>query len=375
MNFDEQRTRAAELLADLGGFDEPWMREVFTRVPREAFVPERVWVWQEDSYRPLHARENPQKWAEMVYDVRQPVITQVDDGRVTERGVLPTSSISAPNAVFTMLSAAAVQPGMKVLEIGTGTGYNAALLCERTGDANLVSVEVDPLLAESATQRLHATGYHPRIAWADGEIGWPTGTPYDRVLSTASVHRVPLTWVHQTRPEGLVVTPWKTALQPHGMACLRVSPDRTSAAGHFSCPMSFMDLRGQRQPESPLAEVYTTASWDESRTSHTTFDLSFLDEDFHARFALGLKLPGIHAELRESEQGAGWWLSSADSWAHASGGDIYQWGPRDLFTELEQGYQWWQKAGEPDLYRFGLTVHAHGEHLAWLDDPAESWTI
>ncbi|MDW6060009.1 rRNA adenine N-6-methyltransferase family protein [Streptomyces sp. FXJ1.4098] len=153
MTLDELRVQAAEIIGGLDGFPAPWMRETFLKVPRHAFVPNTVWVWGEDAYRPLRAADEPDTWAALVYDPLHPLVTQVDDGQVVggdadARGALPTSSISAPNAVFTMLAAADVRPGMKVLEIGTGTGYNAAMLCERAGEANVVSVEVDAGLAE-----------------------------------------------------------------------------------------------------------------------------------------------------------------------------------------------------------------------------------
>ncbi|MFF7649997.1 methyltransferase domain-containing protein [Streptomyces sp. NPDC007983] len=361
MSPDELRAQAAEALDGLEGFAEPWMREAFLKVPRHAFVPDMVWIWRDDAYRPLCAANDRGAWAALVHDPLASVVTQVDDGAAETEGVLPTSSISAPDAVFTMLAAADVRPGMRALEIGTGTGYNAALLCERAGAANVTSVEVDAGLAEAATRRLAEAGYHPRVVVADGEGGWPPDAPYDRVLCTASLHRVPFAWVEQTRPGGLIVTPWKTTLQPHGMVRLCVSDDGASASGHFGQPMSFMDLRGQRRPDNPLCEVYTPVSWEESRDSRTDLDLSFLDIDFHARFALGLLLPGVHWD------GDGW-LATADSWAYVREGGVYQWGPRDLFNELERAYRWWLEAGSPELYDFGLTVTAGGQ-AAWLGDP------
>jgi protein-L-isoaspartate O-methyltransferase len=69
----------------------------------------------------------------MAYDVTAPVVTQVDDGDVSETGTVPTCSISAPDAVFAMLAEADLHPGQRVLEIGAGTGYNAALLERRVG--------------------------------------------------------------------------------------------------------------------------------------------------------------------------------------------------------------------------------------------------
>lgn len=369
MNFDELRVRAADALDEVDGFAEAWMRETFLKVPRHAFVSDTVWVWRNGAYRPLSAVEEPDGWAALVHDPLTPVVTQVDDGKAEAEGTLPTSSISAPNAVFTMLAAADIRPGMKVLEIGTGTGYNAALLCERAGEANVTSVEVDTALAEAAARRLAHAGYRPRVVAADGECGWPADAPYDRVLCTASLQRVPFAWAKQTRPGGLIVTPWKTTLQPHGMACLRVADDGASASGHFGYPMSFMDLRGQRRPDSPLEDVYTPASWEESRDSRTDLDLSFLETGFHARFALGLRLPGVHWD-------SDGWLATTDSWAYVRDGAVHQWGPRDLFTELERAYRWWREAGSPELYDFGLTVTTDGQTL-WLGAPdsGRSWDL
>ncbi|MDW6060008.1 hypothetical protein SAZ11_20850 [Streptomyces sp. FXJ1.4098] len=184
------------------------------------------------------------------------------------------------------------------------------------------------------------------------------------MLCTASLHRVPFAWVEQTRAGGLIVTPWKTTLQPHGMACLRVSEDGRSASGHFGRPMSFMDLRGQRRPEFPLKGVYTAESWEESRDSRTDLDLSFMDDNFHARFALGLRLPGVYAD----RDGDAWWFATADSWAYVCDGSAQQWGPRDLFAEVEGAYRWWRAAGDPELYEFGLTVTAD-QQVAWHMDP------
>jgi len=98
-----------------------------------------------------------------------------------------------------MLEALDVTDGVRVLEVGTGTGYNAALLCHRLGDQHVVTVEVDPVLAEQAQQRLAEVGYRPIVHVGDGADGYPPGAPYDRVIVTCALTSLPWKLIEQTR--------------------------------------------------------------------------------------------------------------------------------------------------------------------------------
>jgi protein-L-isoaspartate O-methyltransferase len=93
-----------------------------------------------------------------------------------------------------MFDALDLHPGHSVLGIGTGTGWNAALLCRRVGTrGRVVSIEVDPVIAEGARAALAAAGYSPLVITGDGADGYPDAAPYDRVLATAAVRdTVPL---------------------------------------------------------------------------------------------------------------------------------------------------------------------------------------
>src|SRR5690606_19000576 len=119
---------------------------------------------------------------------------QLDDGDGSGRGYV-TSSASMPGVVALMLEAAELHPGNRVLEIGTGTGFNAALIASRVGVDNTTTVEVDAELAEQAREALKNAGWPVETVTADGTRGHPPGAPYDRILSTASVHEVPHPWI------------------------------------------------------------------------------------------------------------------------------------------------------------------------------------
>ena len=187
--------------------------------------------------------------------------TQVDDGSPAGpegRGRLATSSVSRSDIVALMLDAARVEPGMRVLEIGTGTGYTAALLAHQLGARNVTSIEIDPDLAARARTALTTTGDGDgdvRVITGDGARGYPPAAPFDRVLSTVAAPRVPYSWVAQTQPGGLVLTPWGSAYDPAGLLSLTVRPDGTATGGLVNTTISFMELREQRIRRAAIADV------------------------------------------------------------------------------------------------------------------------
>jgi len=114
---------------DATGDLPPGAGAVLRRVPREWFVPDRSWAPDGERYRPIDRAVDPEAWLAAVYR-NAPIVTQFDDGQVPWPlvGDRPACSASMPSVVLGMLSALDVQPGQSVLEIGTGTGFNAALL-------------------------------------------------------------------------------------------------------------------------------------------------------------------------------------------------------------------------------------------------------
>jgi len=151
----------------------------------------------------LRRSDEPEEWLRRVYGPRY-VVVQVDDGIPAGpggRGRVATSSASRLDIVALMLDAGRVEPGMRVLEIGTGTGYTAALLAYRLGARNVTTIEVDADLAARARVALAAAGYGDvTVITGDGAQGYPAGAPFDRVLSTAAAPRVPYAWSRRPGP-------------------------------------------------------------------------------------------------------------------------------------------------------------------------------
>jgi protein-L-isoaspartate(D-aspartate) O-methyltransferase len=349
---------------------------VFDAVPRSLFLPDLIWAHDmaTGKSRPVDRTEDEPAWlAAAESDI--PIVTQWDDGAHAGRepGTVPTSSASMPSLVASMLDDLQVEPGMRVLEQGTGTGWNAALLSRRLGDANVTTVEIDPQISAQARAALHAAGYQPQVVCGDGALGYPPGAPYDRIIATYGLRQVPHAWIGQTRPGGLILAPFGTHYSnADALVRLTVATDGT-ASGRFLQPVEFMKMRSQRLrwPENPASGgTVTEHTTQAGLPPHGKFDPFPL--------AAGLRLRDMTHAIQPHEDGRTLWLYSltTPAWSATTFRDgesthhVRQYGGRRLWDEFEQTLAWWRDAGEPGIDRLGLTITPDGWH-AWLDDPAQ----
>jgi protein-L-isoaspartate O-methyltransferase len=262
-----------------------------------------------------------------------------------------------------MLNRLDVRDGQRVLEIGTGTGWNAALLAYRLGTTNVVSVEIDPEVARAATARLEAIGRPVTVVSGDGAQGVASAAPFDRVIATCSVERVPGAWVEQTTPGGLVLLPWGPPMANSHLLRLDVD-DQGNAVGTIVGAANFMRLRAQAYRVTDEPDDFDTIAM------RSTTDLNPREVlGNHARLAVALRLGECRASFEDSPHGEVLWLLAADSWASVEAGVVRQAGARLLWDEAVAAYEWWRGEGSPERPRFHLTVSPRDGQWVWLDAP------
>jgi len=179
-------------------------------------------------------------------------LPDVDLDRVYSGAAIPTkhdikggaiSSSSEVAIMALMIDALRLEEGQRVLEIGAGTGYNAAILAELVGVENVVTIDIDPGIADEARAHLRLAGYGAlRVETADGWMGWSDGAPYARVELTAATSDISPQWVDQLEEGGILVAPLLFRPNAQALVALRRRGDTLDSLSVFAG--GFMSLRG-----------------------------------------------------------------------------------------------------------------------------------
>jgi protein-L-isoaspartate(D-aspartate) O-methyltransferase len=231
--YADLRAQLVGLLRERGALRTGRVAAAFAHVPRHIFVPDLP--------------------PEDVYTDRS-IAIKLQDG-------VPVSSSSQPAIMAEMIEMLDLRGGERVLEIGAGTGYNAALLAELVGPFGFVAtIDVDAELVTAARAHLDDAGYpQVRTLCADGVRGDPGGAPFDRIVATVGVDAIPLAWVAQLREGGRLVAPLTIHGQQKVIAFARTPRGLESDA---IVDAGFIMLRGS----SALAESITLALDDQGTT-------------------------------------------------------------------------------------------------------------
>lgn len=360
-------TTQGQLLQSLlrkGALPLEWQGAVAS-VDRALFIPEAIVGG--------HLTEDPERWLQLVY-ADGPVVTQVNDGKPTAGDAfqLYTSSSSMPSIMLEMLVLLDVREGHRVLEIGTGTGYNAAWLSHRLGDANVTSVELDETVLALAVENLERARFRPTTVLGNGRDGHRPGAPYERIICTCTMRDVPRAWLEQC-PNGRIVTPWGSSFFSGSFATLDVSDGQ--AMGTFSGSPAFMWDRTHRGGTGRISDLYHGERGEKGTTDIAPQNV--IQDD--PAFFIGLSITDVWFRWCDADDGSGeatLWFFTDDgtSWAtveytpDAERYEVEQYGSRALWDEVRSTFLRWHDLGKPERSRFGLSVDASGQRV-WLDAP------
>ncbi|MEZ4712188.1 MAG: methyltransferase domain-containing protein [Caldilineaceae bacterium] len=164
-----------------------------------------------------------------------------------QQGEAWVSSISQPSMIAIMLEQLEMRPGMKVLEIGAGSGYNAALMAYLVGeDGRVITLDIDQDLVDGARANLAAAGVaNVTAVCADGGLGYAASAPYDRIILTVEAADISPHWVAQLAPGGRLLLPLEVAMRQLAVAFDRVDDaDGTHLESHSVQECAFIRLRG-----------------------------------------------------------------------------------------------------------------------------------
>ncbi|HKR49727.1 MAG TPA: methyltransferase domain-containing protein [Pseudonocardiaceae bacterium] len=355
--------RLADTLRDNGDLRCPAWHAAVAAVPRHLLVPRAFEQDSTGAWSEFITADAPQR----VYSP-ETLITALETVGAYQQ---PISSSTKPDLMVRMLEILDIQDGHRVLEIGTGTGYNAALLAHRLGDDRVFSVDVDSGLVDLARARLAAAGFRPTVVTTDGTAGLPEHAPFDRIIATCSVPAIPWAWAEQLADGGAILADLKLAISAGNLVHLHRAHDHLE--GRFTSRWAaFMAIRSGPTPVLPArADTApngrirpTTAPAEPWKTASVAWFLAQLRLPANTTFTYNLD-PTTRAPTAVT------FTTTDGSWARVEIGHatVTEAGATPVWPHIEWAHQQWTDAGQPSWDRLGLTVTTT-HHTVWLDDPA-----
>jgi protein-L-isoaspartate(D-aspartate) O-methyltransferase len=323
--MDTQHLRDAliDSLVSSGHIKTTLVEKAFRKVPRELFLPNFT--------------------LDEVYS----------DGSIITKSIGATalSSSTAPSLMSSMIEILDLKKGQKVLEIGTGTGYNAAILSEIVGDPSLIySIDIDQETVDEAQENLLKSEHlGVNIICGDGSRGFPGGTAFDRIIFTASTKKVPLAINRQLKTGGILVAPiWFNGTQ---ITPAFVKQNDGSLISHVCVLGGFMAMRKDNAPSHhqflnictehqnsfPPQELLRLLKLD---PRNTDLSVEIFSEESSSTFAFGDSAAGIIDVKNNSAV-----LFSPDN-------RLFVYGSNKCLELLNSIEQKWFKLGRPDISRF-----------------------
>jgi protein-L-isoaspartate(D-aspartate) O-methyltransferase len=365
--------------------------QAYLATPRHMFV-RRYREWGTKEWHEVGA-ENVAEHIATLYTNKPLVLFGDDDNNIP-------STISQPSFVLRMLDMLQLKPGDTVFELGTGSGWNAALMGHLVGsEGHVYSLEIIPEVAQMAAQTIETLeSKNVHIIEADGGEGYAAGAPYDRAIFTAGAYDLPHHFYEQIREDGLVVVVIKNAGGGDNLFLLRKTGDHFESLE--SMPCGFVQLRGKYQLDSlePIT-LETLPEWTElqhKEISKTPFwwggkgKEGFVWRTLGIRSFLGITEPSFRAfktdkadERAREEHYFGLWDKENCSLVLAKNDWLIAYGNSLTKECLLQRIRQWMDLGMPTAASFALQVYPSDSSLTagenqWIVKRSESqflWSL
>ncbi|SFD79777.1 methyltransferase domain-containing protein [Streptomyces aidingensis] len=381
-----RRVMVDRLVAD-GLLHDAAVRRALLVVPREQLLPwiyvlrqepeqPGRWWWQVlDGTRPQDRAE----WVERIHGERSVAVqwqgrpvNAPDGGRVEGGDVTATTSVLS--ATVATLEDLSLEPGLRVLDAGTGAGVVAALAAHLAGTDSVTTVECDPHVAQAARERLAEAGYPLKVVTGDALAGHPQGAPYDRLHAGFAVRCLPPAWLEQLAPGGLLLATLTTA-SPFWLGRCTMRRHRNGRLEGEVAALGWGHRPGRgwrrlcahshraRLAAFPVRRRRTALAPPGPDEHGLWLALAHLApglvQDRQADH-LTLIAPGEDSFAAVRPDGQAWQVEHA--------------GQRDIWDEVEALHARWVRAGRPDAYR--LEVAADGsQHLASRAGHPLAWPL
>lgn len=242
---DQANQQLVDLMIAEGALWSPELIAAFRATPRHHFL-DRVWQFQprQERWRETITREPGPAELKLIYADRA-LITHLGSSKPGGKET-PISSSSQPTLMAQMLEDLQLRAGMRVLEIGAGTGYNAALIAHAVGPDRVISLDVDRNVLSEAWDHLRAFPER-RVVFkhGDGRLGCPEEAPFDRIMATAATPVVEPAWLAQLTEGGMLSAPLSLAPGLAFVICGRVSAG--IFRGRLKRAAYFMPLRAEHE--------------------------------------------------------------------------------------------------------------------------------
>lgn len=338
-----------------------WLKQALFNVPRHRFIEQ---YYDDGAPNGIVHVESPTLTPEQLKQI------------YSDRGMMirkePHSAASQPSLIFDMLTALQLTHGHKVLEIGTGSGWNAGLIAFTVGDESRVhSIDLQADLVEKARKHLNSVGFHHiNLKVGDGGLGW-NGETFDRIIVTVGSPDIPPAWTESLTDGGILVMPLKT--NGAGDPILQLHKRGNKLTGKLTQWAAFMNLQGNfkfdaEDPLDPDSDPIVETLLQEAPTSvplpiflgsNCAFWLRLNGVPIHTLWEYKGQ-SGMYSVLLDKELPALYVPQPGSGQNPEKCMDVY--GSHQLVDRFIEGIEEWITLGEPKLTDYHIE----------LIDPAES---